>query len=138
MQYPTVVDFEQLGMFKVDEKLDGTNLVTEHMGKEILEGDTKYCGLIALSGRHADALKLGVDLGGIGRGLVLLVLALGCLPKFVDAADASATELDAGAGVDSVTLVCYLMAMLVLVVGCCCGWSGVYFGSRLERRKPMT
>ena len=63
----------------------------------------KTCGLIALSGRHADALKLEVDLGGISKGSVLLVLALSCLPRLADAADASATELDAG--VDSVTLV---------------------------------
>ena len=125
-------------MFKVDEKLDGTNLMTEHMGKEILESDTKNCGLTAPSGRHADALKLEVDLGGISKGSVLLVLALSCLPRLADAADASATELDAGAGVDSVTLVCYFTVMLVLVVGCCCCWAGVSFGRRLGRHKPVT
>ena len=44
MQYPTVVDLKQLGMFKVDEKLDGTNLMTEHMGKEILEKTRRTAG----------------------------------------------------------------------------------------------
>ena len=97
----------------------------------------KNCGLIALSGRHADALKLEVDLGSISKSSVLLVLTLSCLPKFADAADADATELDA-VGVDSATLVYYLMVMLVLVVGCYCCWAGVSFGRRLGRHRPET
>ena len=117
----------RLGMFQVDGKLNGANLMTKYMGKEILERDMKNCGLIALSGRHADALKLEVDLGTISKSSVLLVLTLSCLPKFADAADADATELDA-VGVDSATLVYYLMVMLVLVLGCYCCWAGVSFG----------
>ena len=72
----------------------------------------------------------------MSKGLVLLLLALSCLPKLADAADAGGTpELDAG--IDSVSLVLYLMMVLLLMVGGCCGWAGLSLGRRLGRQRSV-
>ena len=58
------------------------------------------------------------------------VLAWSCLPKLADAATA---EPETTAGIDPVALVYYLVATLVLTVGCCSCMVGVWLGRRFER-----
>ena len=123
-------------MFKIDGKLNGANLMTKYMGKETLEADMASCGLVTLIGRHADALKLEVDLEGMSRGSVLLLLTLSCLPKLASAADVGvALEPD---DTNSLALVYYLVGLLVLIVGCCCCWAGAAIERRLGDRRTTT
>ena len=127
-------------MFKIDGKLNGANLMTKYMGKETLETDMASCGLVALTGRHSDTLKLEVDLESMSKGSVLLVLTLGCLPRLANAGDTCvALKPDA---TDSSAFAYCLVALLVLIFGCCCCWAGAEprrrFGDRAELRSVGT
>ena len=126
----------RLSVFKIDGKLNGANLMTKYMGKETLETDMENCGLVTLIGRHADALKLEVDLVGMSKGSVLLLLTLSCLPKFASGADVGVV-LEPNVE-NSLTLAYYFVGLLALIAGCCCCWAGAAIERRLGNRKTTT
>ncbi len=69
----------RLGEFNVDGVEKGANVMTKHMGKEMLGNDVKNCGMTTLDGRCPDARKFEVDAASISKNSLLLVLTLASL-----------------------------------------------------------
>ena len=111
----------RLGVFKVDGTKNGVNLMTKHMDKQTLETDMANCGLVVLTGRNSQALRLEIDTASMSKSSVLLVLAI-CQMAGARGEDGTDDE-ESNLVSFWVPLMLGLLVLLVcLCCGCWCGW----------------